>query len=124
MFKNSRIHEDPNKLVKTTQHCDAIIVEDSRISIYELSMHKDRDINTYLNKFEYCMSFLEYFRDNVSRIDMSSSNNVELVIVANPQVVKELDRAVKSFKNPVKHFSRPIITRYHPNLVVKPCQQL
>ena len=67
------------------------------------------------------MSFLEYFRDNVSGIDMTSSN-IDLVIVANPQVVEELDRAASSFKNSIKHFSRPIIARYRPNLVVKQCQ--
>ncbi|BCU68732.1 hypothetical protein [Stygiolobus caldivivus] len=119
LFKSSMISQELK--VKNTQHCDAIIVEDSRIGIYELSMYKGRDINTYLNKFEYCMCFLEYFSNKVSKIDMRGVN-IDLVIVANPKEVATLDRAVRTFKNSVKHFRRPIIARYSPNLVVKQCQ--
>ncbi|BDC17357.1 hypothetical protein [Acidianus sp. HS-5] len=54
---------------------------------------------------------------------MKPSNSIELVIVANPQAIEKLDRAASSFKNSIKHFSRPIIARYYPNLVVKQCQQ-
>ena len=93
------------------EHCDAIVVTDSKIYIYELSANKERSIEEYLKKFEWCLAFLEYFNEKVSDVGLYT-NEVHLVIVTTPpDAYAELNNEINYTINLQKHFKRGMFSR-------------
>jgi len=108
-----------NKLSLNKEHCDAILVSNNSVEIIEMSMNTDRDLLEFLNKFEYCMNFLEYLNKN--RISLFQEE-IKLVTVINPNKLMEFYQYSKNFKNLLKHYKKNILLKYDPQLVPISCE--
>ena len=94
-----------------SEHCDAIVVTDSKIYIYELSANKGRSVEEYLKKFEWCLAFLKYFNEKVSDIGLDR-NEIHLVIVTTPDAYDKLNDEMKYTNNAQKRFKMGVFSRY------------
>ena len=105
------------RLGQNKRHCDVIVINSSSVQIYELSMNTSRDIEEYLDKFEYCVKFLEYLNKSGIQIGLSK---IELVTVVHKSIVNEFNHYAKVFRNVLNQYKRNILMKYSNALSLVP----
>ena len=112
---HKEVKQEVVKSVGGGEHCDAIVVTNSKIYIYELSANEERTVEEYFKKFEWCLAFLKYFDEKVSDIGLER-NEIHLVIVTTPGAYDKLNNEISYTNNAQKRFKMDVFSRYKNRL--------
>jgi len=119
---------DPSSIgIRSREHCDAIVIErcknnELKIKIVELTARQGRDLETLLNKMDFCVAFVNTLLKRSLRL-IAGKITYEAVFVVNRNDVDRVEKNV--VKNWGRIFKNYRWLRYYVGTAepkVKPCE--